>query len=109
MYAAMDVRVFLFVIARESVKNGSRLLGSGSVIQIDQLLSANVAREDRKIAPDFLNVKRGASRRRVYSRVRGRDFCSSGHPISSKFLPRSSCRATEASGFTEFAICSRCT
>src|SRR4051794_36775525 len=103
----MDVGIFLFVIARDGIDDGSRLLRSGCVIKIDQLFPANIARENRKITTDFFHVKANAVRVLLSARFGRRNVCSSGHPISSTFLPRSSLRATVESGFTELAISKR--
>src|SRR6185437_2536050 len=103
----MDVGIFLFVITRNRINDGPRLLRRGGIVEIDQLFSADVARQDREIATDFLHVKSGAGRARVATGFCRRNFRGSGHPISSTFLPRSSLRATVESGFTELAISTR--
>src|SRR3954453_6379233 len=102
----MDVGIFLFVIARDGIDDRSRLLRCGCIIKIDQLFPADIARENWKITADFFHVKANA-RALVGARFGRRNFCSSGHPISSTFLPRSSFRATVESGFTELAISKR--
>src|SRR6185437_5243334 len=104
----MDIGVFLLVIASNCIDDGARLLRCSSIIEIDELFSADVARQDRKIASDFLHVKPSARRASVSAGFSRRNFRSSGHPTSSTFLPRSSLRATVESGFTELAISTRC-
>src|SRR4051812_5563030 len=103
----MDVGIFLFVIARDGLDDRSRLLRSGCIIKIDQLFPTNIPRENRKVTADFFHIKANAVRTLVGGRFGRRNFRSSGHPISSMFLPRSSLRATVESGFTELAMSKR--
>src|SRR6185312_99150 len=105
--AAMNVGIFLFVIARDRVDDRSRLLRCSSVIEVDQFFSTNVACQDRKVTANSLDIKAGTTRSILAAGFGGWDFGRSGHPISSTFLPRSSFRATVESGLTELAISKR--
>src|SRR2546430_8362162 len=53
MNAAMNIGVVSLVVATESVKNDSRFLGRGGVIEIDKRLAVDFLIEDGKIAANF--------------------------------------------------------
>ena len=49
MQAAMHVGVFAVVRFRHAVEHGGRLLGGGSIVEIDELLAVDLQRQRRKI------------------------------------------------------------
>ena len=50
--AAVDVAVVLFVIVIEAIQNGSRLLRSGGVVEIDEWVSVDLLVKNREIPAD---------------------------------------------------------
>ncbi len=55
--AAVDVGVLLRHALRHGGDNGARLLGGGSIVEIDKRLAIDLAGEDGEIGADFRNVK----------------------------------------------------
>ena len=56
MQAAMDVGVFLGIGVLDRVEHRLRLLRRGAVVEIDQRLAVDFARQDREVAADRLDV-----------------------------------------------------
>ena len=62
MQAPMDVGIFLAIGALHGVQHRLGLLRRGGVVQIDQRLAIDLARQDREILADFRDVERGCHR-----------------------------------------------
>jgi hypothetical protein len=54
--AAMDVGVFHRIGLRDGVDHHLRLLRRGAIVEIDQRLAVHLAREDREIGADFVDI-----------------------------------------------------
>src|SRR5579864_2998729 len=109
MHAAVDICITFFVISRDGVDDHARLLRSCSVVKVDQVLSANVTRQNRKVPADFLHIELCFHNLRARAGgFRWWDFGHGRHPISSQFLTPSLAPPNAASVFTEFAIFSKC-
>ena len=59
----MHVGVLLVVGALDGVEHRARLLRRGAVVEIDQRLAVDLARQDREIGADRLNVVRALATR----------------------------------------------
>ena len=57
MQAAMDVGIFLGVALHDGIEHGLWLLRRGGVVEIDQGLAIDLAREDGKVAADCLDIE----------------------------------------------------
>src|SRR5213080_1666657 len=103
MDAAMNVGVFLLVVAGYCVEYNLRLLRGRSVIEIYEFLAAHITSKDREVPANFLNVVPGLCCAKLGGA--GQVSCC-GHPISSPLRPRSSV-VSFARFFVEFAILSK--
>src|SRR5258708_3913977 len=59
MYSAMDVRIFLFIVANKRIDYRLRLLRGGGIIQIDQWIAPYGLAKDWEILSYRLHVKSG--------------------------------------------------
>ena len=59
MQAAMDVGVFVRIGMLDGVEHRLRLLRRRAVVEIDQRLAVDFARQDREVAADRLDVVGG--------------------------------------------------
>ena len=63
MQATVHVGVFFGVATVHRVDHHLRFLRRGAIIQIDQGLAVDFARQDREVCADFLDVVHGLARR----------------------------------------------
>ncbi|MOA25085.1 hypothetical protein D3C78_1457920 [compost metagenome] len=59
MQATMHIRIFIGVGMRNGVDHHLRFLSGRAVVEIDQRLAIDLARQDREILPHGFNVIRG--------------------------------------------------
>src|ERR1019366_2498744 len=93
MHATMDVGVVPLVVETDRINDPLWLLGGGCIVQVDQRSAANPLPENRKVSADLIHVKLHTGVAHVGStELSGQSLGSSGHAISSQFLPVSSQR-----------------
>src|SRR5919199_5179264 len=80
MDAAMNVGVFIQVVAVQRIDHHLRLLARGRVVEIDQRLAMNLPLQDREIFADFTDIERAV---RHPSAARGEYL--TGHLHSASF------------------------
>ena len=56
MQAAMDIGIFLGVALHDGIKHGLGLLRRGGIVEIDQRLAIDLARQDREVAADLAST-----------------------------------------------------
>ncbi len=66
----MDIGIFGFVEARDSVDHGLRLLRGGGVVQPDERLAVDALAQDREIAARGIDVEKAGRQFQIGERVR---------------------------------------
>ena len=83
MHAPMHVGIVALVVADDRIGHGSRLLGCGSIIQINELVSVYLLIQDWEVSPDLFYVVAGFHFANSASGF-VRQSCCSRHPTSSQ-------------------------
>ena len=64
MRRAMHIRVLVRIVMHQPIDNRLRLLRGRGVVEPDQALAVNPLLEDRKVAPDVIDVEQASGKRR---------------------------------------------
>src|SRR5260370_3801659 len=108
MAASMDVGVVPVVVLKDRINDHVRLLGRCCIVQVNQCPAAHSLPEDRKVTADLLHIElRNGVPHVRWTELSGQSLGSSGHAISSQFLPMSSRRFSVAAPGAELAIWKR--
>ena len=83
----MDVGVVVLVVARDGVDHRARLLRSGGVVEIDQLLAVDLLVEDGKVARESASTSSAVHANGGLRLADDMLFAARGHPTSSQFFP----------------------